>query len=227
MRMMTTGALAVVLAGSGGVAPAPKTLQFTMSTVTDARGMHVNVEGKVWVKGQRARLETNQPMSGPMVVLVNGAKVHTLFPQQKRGTVATVPTGKNGPRNPWEFIVANVGNLTRGARKMGQQTIDGYPCDVYQRQRSRQGQTETLKSWITRRTQPRLPLKVENRMEVRRPNMSVSQSQITRIIGLRIGVPIADTLFAVPAGYKIVEAGAPGAPSLPGMPGMGGPGARP
>src|SRR5947199_274475 len=113
MRMMTTGApvfLAALLAGSAAAAPAPKTLKFNLTTITDAQGMHVNVEGKIWVKRQ---------------------------------------------------------------------------------------------------------------------NVTISQTQTTRISQVQSGVPIPDSLFAVPAGYKIVEAGQPGVPGLPGAPGMGRPGAGP
>src|SRR6266498_3248984 len=81
MRMLTTGAaagLALLLAGGVTAAPAPKTMVFNLTTVTDARGMHVNVPAKVWVKGQKARVEANEPMAGPTIRLVNGSQVHTL-----------------------------------------------------------------------------------------------------------------------------------------------------
>jgi outer membrane lipoprotein-sorting protein len=227
MWVGAAGLLLGVLAAAGRAAPAMKTMQFQMSTVTDAKGMHVDVEGKVWVKGQKARLETSPPMSGPMIILVDGTRVRTLYPQQRRGTVATVPGGKTAPRSPWEVILANVNGLTHGARKLSPENLDGYACDVYQLTRSRGGERMTVKSWITRGTQPRIPLKVENRVEMHRPNMSMSQTQTVRITGLRFGVPIPDSVFAVPAGYKIVEAGPPGAPGMPGPPGMGGPGFRP
>ena len=228
MRMLTTGAaagLALLLAGVATAALAPKTMMFNLTTVTDARGMHVNVPAKVWVKGQKARVEANEPMAGPTIRLVNGSRMHTLYPQQKRGMVTTLQTGPKGPKNPMEFIIANVGQLTRNARKTGQQTIDGYPCDVYRLKRNEEGGTMTMRAWITRATQPRLPLKVEQVLEVRRPNMSVNQSQTTRITGLKIGVPIPDSVFALPPGYKIVEGG-PGGAGLPGGPGMGVPGMR-
>ena len=85
MTKLTTAAallLTCLSAAAGMAAPAPKSMTFSMSTVTDAQGMHVNVTGKVWVKGQKARFEANHPMMGPMVVLVNGPRVHRLFPQR-------------------------------------------------------------------------------------------------------------------------------------------------
>lgn len=230
MRLFSSGAAAgvVLLLGTTvAAAPAPKSLTFNMTTVTDAQGMHVNVTAKVWVKGDKARLETDQPMTGRMIVLVDGAKVHQLFPQQKRGTVATIKTGKSGPKNPMEFIVANVGQLTRGAKKTGQQTIDGYPCDVYLQTQKSEGRSMTMKAWVTRTMQPRLPLKVESTVQVKRPNMTVKQSQTTRITGIKRGVAIPDSLFKVPTGYKIVAAGAPGVPGVPGPSGLGSPGGRP
>lgn len=221
MTRMTTGAtiaLAALLGGTARAAPAPQTMKFAMTTVADAQGMHMNIPAKVWVKGQKARLEIQEPVNGSTVMLVDGTKVRQLFPQRKQGFVRTVTPGKNGPRNPLEYILASVDQLTRGAKKLGQQNLDGYACDIYEKSRSEQGRSMTLKSWITRTTQPRLPLKIEATMQVKRPNMIVNQTQSTRITGLQIGVPIADSLFAVPAGYKIVEAGGPGGPAGPGGP---------
>ena len=58
-------------------------------------------------------------------------------------------------------------------------------------------------------------------------NVTVNQTQTTRITGLQIGVPLPDSLFAVPPGYKIVQARGPGFGGLPGGPGMGHAGPRP
>jgi hypothetical protein len=230
MRLFSYGAaagIALVLVATAAAAPAPQTLTFNMSTVTEGQGMHVNATAKVWVKGDKARVESNHPMTGPIVLLVDGARLHRLFPQQKRGTVETIPTGKSGPKNPMQFIVANVGQLTQGAKKVGQQTIDGYPCDIYLHTKKGEGRSRALKSWITRTTQPRLPLKVESIDQVNRPNVTMKQSQTTRLTRIKKGVAIPDSLFQLPAGYKIVEAGAPGTPGMPGPAGLGGPGLRP
>jgi outer membrane lipoprotein-sorting protein len=227
MRIGAVGLLAATLAGAAWAAAAPKTMKFTMNTTTQAQGMHVNVQAKVWVKGQKARLEMNPPTSGPILVLVNGKKLHNLFPQRKQGTVSTIRTPQNGPDNPWEFLVANVDSLLKGAKKVGQQKLDGYTCDIYQKSGSREGETMTLKSWITRGTKPRLPIKVEQTINVKRPNMTMQQTQTTRMTGIQMGVPIPDSLFNVPAGYKIVQSQSPGLPGVPGGPGMGGPGMRP
>src|SRR5438093_9339831 len=105
MRTIPAGAAAVAAAlamgaAAAAAAPAPKTLRFTMTTATDAQGMHINVEAKIWVKGQKARAEANDPRTGPVLILVNGSQIRTLFPQQKRGTMATLSTGKGGPKSP-------------------------------------------------------------------------------------------------------------------------------
>lgn len=228
MRMIPAGAAALAAAlaiGSAAAATAPKTMRFNMTTATDAQGMHINVEAKIWVKGQKARAEANDPRTGPVLILVNGPQIRTLFPQQKRGTLATLSIGKGGPKNPWEFMVANVGQLTHGAKKVGQETIDGHPCDVYELTQHSQGSTMTVKSWITRDIKPALPARVENKIQVQRPNVTLNQTQTTRITGIQTGISIPDSLFAVPPGYKIVQAGAPGGPVLPGMRPSGHPGA--
>jgi hypothetical protein len=209
------------------VTAATKTLQFTMTTVTDAQGMHLNVEAKIWMKGQKARIETNGPVTGPVLMLADGPKVRYLYPQQKRGTVTTIKPHQHGPRNPWEVVIGSVSELTHGARKMGEEKLDGYSCDVYELTRRSPSQHQVVKSWITRTTQPRLPLKVEITSQVQRPNATVNLTQSTRITGLKIGMLLPDSLFAVPPGYKIVQASGPGLPGLPGAPGSSPAGPRP
>jgi hypothetical protein len=217
MRVMTAGGTALVtLLAAGVVGAAPKTMKCQMTTVTDAQGMHVNVQARIWVKGEKARVESDNPETGPILVLVDGPKVRTLFPQQKRGMVRN-----DGPPSPWEVAIANVTQLTKGAKKLGRQNLEGHPCDIYER-RAPDG-SMTLKAWITTDTQPRVPLRIEQKVQVRRPNVTIDRTQTTRITGLQFGAPIPDSLFAVPPGYKIVQAGAPGAPGMPGpgRPGMG------
>src|SRR5262245_18973232 len=128
MRLRTTGVLATLttlLAGMVTAAPASKSMRFSLSTVTDAQGMHMNVQAKVWVKGQKARIEATQPMSGPMLILVDGRTVRELYPQRKQGTKYDTPMGKNGPKCPWEVMVASVDQLTQGAKKLGRESLDG------------------------------------------------------------------------------------------------------
>jgi len=85
----------------------------------------------------------------------------------------------------------------------------------------------SIKSWIARDTQPAMAIKVEVKTQVHRPNATVNQAQTTRITGIRTGIPIPDSLFAVPPGYKIVQAGAPGSSTMQGGPGMSAPRPRP
>jgi hypothetical protein len=228
MRVMTAGAAILIgVLAAGTVTAAPQTLQFTMTTVTDAQGMHMNVEAKIWVKGQKARVETNSPFTGQVLMLTDGTTVRYLYPQQKRGTVTTLNPGPHGPRNPWELVIGSVSELTHGAKKQGEEKLGGYSCDVYELTRRSPSQSQIVKSWITRTTQPRLPLKVEISAHVKRPNMTVNQTQTTRITGLKIGMPLPNSLFAVPPGYKIVQSNGPGLPGLRGAPGPSPAGPRP
>lgn len=221
MKVMRAGAVVMIAAlAAGTAAAAPKTLKFIQTTVTDGAGMHMNVEAKVWIKGQKARVETNDPRSGPMLLLVDGPQIRRLYPRQKRGIVSRLPGGKNGPANPWEFMIASVSQLTHGAKKLGEERLDGYLCDVYVLTHRSPSQNMTVKSWVTGTTQPRLPLRIESTSHQQRPNATVNLTQTIRITGLKIGVPLSDALFAVPAGYKIVQDNGPGMPGAPG-PGPG------
>src|SRR5260370_4711631 len=144
MRLMTAGAAAVAasaLAGAVTAAPAPKTLTFNMSTVTDAQGMHVNVGAKIWVKGQKARAEINDHRIGQLLMLADGPQVRTLLPKRKQGTIRT-----NGPRNPLDIMIAGVAQLTHGAKKLRAQSFDGYACDIYELTQSSPRGTISVKS---------------------------------------------------------------------------------
>src|SRR5438045_3812716 len=109
MRMMSpsTAAMAAVLAmGSAAAAPAPKTLRFNMTTAVDAQGMHINTEAKIWVKGQKARVETTDPRFGtPVVMLADGRRMRTLYPQRKQGDVRPIPGSESGDKSPLDFLV--------------------------------------------------------------------------------------------------------------------------
>jgi hypothetical protein len=231
MKTSPAGAVAMAAAlalGTAAAAPAPKTLRFNMTTAVDAQGMHINTEAKVWVKGQKARVETTDPRSGtPVVMLADGRQVRTLYPQQKRGDIRAIPGSGGGIKSPLDFLVAQLDQLTRGAKKLGRQRLDGHTCDIYERIENTPQGAASIKSWIARDTQPRLPIKVERNVQVRRPNVTVNQTLTTRISGIQSGIPVPDSLFVVPPGYKIVQAGGPGGPALPGMRPSGRPGAGP
>jgi hypothetical protein len=84
-----------------------------------------------------------------------------------------------------------------------------------------------VRAWITRSLQPPMPLKVIRQMKLQRPDASMSQTSTVRVRSLKLNVPVADRLFTLPAGYKVVD-GPAGMPGPGGMgPGMGMPGGGP
>jgi outer membrane lipoprotein-sorting protein len=223
------GALALaVLFGVGGAAQgAPATglqsAQFEVLSLAQGQGGQVTVTSKIWVKGKKARVEVSNPLAGEMIVIADGKTLYQLHPAQKQA-VRTDQAKATGGRDPWQIFVANVEQLRRGARKQGTERVEGYLCDIYTRSDSSQGRSASLRAWITRSLRPPLPLKVVREMKIRRPNANITESLTIRVRNLRLNVPVADRLFTLPQGYRVVE----GPPSMPGgggmAPGMGMPG---
>jgi len=218
------GALAVAAGAAYGLAAAPfKSAQFDVVSLMQGQGGQVTVTSKVWVKGNKARVELKHPLMGDLDVIADGKYIYQVSPSQKQAT-KTDQAKATGGRDAWQMFVANVEQLRQGARKVGSERIEGYACDIYTRRQSSGGETATLRAWITRSLQPPLPLKVVRQITIQRPNASLSQTQTVRIRRLRLNGDVPDRLFTLPSDVRVV----PGQPMMPNPgampPGMGLPG---
>jgi outer membrane lipoprotein-sorting protein len=216
--------LAALAGAAYGLAAAPlRSAQFDVVSMMQGQGGQVTVTSKVWVKGNKARIELKHPLMGELDVIADGKYLYQISPSQKQAT-KTDQAKATGGRDAWQMFVANVEQLRQGARKVGSETLEGYPCDIYARRQSGQGETASLRAWITRSLQPPLPLKVVRQVTIQRPNATLSQTQTVRIRRLRLNPAVPDSLFTLPKGVRVVE----GQPMMPNpgavAPGMGLPG---
>jgi outer membrane lipoprotein-sorting protein len=190
-------------------------------TLTEGQGGQITINSKVWVKGNKVRVEMKHPLMGEMSLVADGKYIYQIDRARKQATKQDQMKATGG-RQPWQMFVANVEQLREKARKVGSESIDGYACDIYSRSEGDKEKSASVRAWITRTLKPPMPLKVVRKMTIQRPNAMLTETTTVRIRNLQLNPPLADSLFTLPAGTRIVEGG----PPLPGGAGMtgGGPG---
>jgi outer membrane lipoprotein-sorting protein len=219
--VITTG-----LSGLAGSSEAAlNSAQFDVLQQQQQQGSNITVNMHVWIKGEKARVEMDHPMAGKQIWISDGKDFYMLSPTQKAGQKRPLPK-QNGKRaSVVEQITGSVNQLISKGKKVGRATVEGVACDVYTGSfTGPQGGSSSFKAWIGSIENTRLPLKVEQKRSISRPNANFSSSQSMTIKNLRTNPSIPDSQFAIPSGYKITTM--PNQP--PGMapPGKGGPGPR-
>jgi outer membrane lipoprotein-sorting protein len=187
---------------------------------TQAEGANVTVTAKIWIKGERFRLESKHPMMGEQLIIMDGKNVYFLSPAQKAGQKGPVPTRDGKRVTVWQWLLADVNALRSKGKKVGRETIEGVPCDVYLGTEKKGSDSASIKAWIGTVQGTPLPMKVVLKESVSRPGASLARTKTMTIKNLKQGIAIADSRFVVPSGYKIATASGPGAP-VPGVPGTG------
>ena len=78
------------------------------------------------------------------------------------------------------------------ATQLGQETVHGYPCDLYQFQDPGQG---TITAWVWQGHQFPVKVKVE----------SSTGTTVAELSNVRLGVSFPDSEFALPAGVEVMD----------------------
>ena len=194
--------LIAVSTSSFGAKAAP-TLTFNVAARIDAKGNGSDIvqstNGRVFLKGQQARLETKLGEQG-IVVLFLKPYVYRLLPSSKAG----VRYKGNTPSPELEAFFSNWPALMnqpnkiraalqgKGAKKAGTATLNGVATDVYIANRW-DGKQRPVKLWLRRSDS--LPVRLES---------SASGAKITlNWSNYRRGTSLSPSLFAIPKGYKI------------------------
>lgn len=219
------GAALLILGGAARAAAPPLSARFEVVTLEQGQGGQITITSQVWVKGNKVRVEVKHPLMGEMKMIADGKNIYQIAPAQKQAMKTDQMKATNG-REPWQMFVANVDQLREKARKVGSERIEGHMCDIYVRKEAGDGgNNASIRAWITRTLKPPMPLKVVRTVTMQRPGASLTRTTTVRLRNVKLNVPLADSLFVLPAGLKIVDAptGMPGGPGMPGMPGGGGP----
>jgi outer membrane lipoprotein-sorting protein len=173
--------------------------EFSGDLVMETGGQKIT--GKIYVKGDKQRLEMETP-GGAMVNILDvpSRKVFVLMPAMKMYMVQEL-----GPETGLTTLELGSKDLPPGAKKMGTETIAGYVCDVYEVDSPQSGKG---KVWLSREL--RFPLKATGRGPGGKSTMTLSNITEGGVDASRFQVPPGYQQMQMPKGMK------PGAPGMPG-----------
>jgi hypothetical protein len=162
------------------------------------------IDGKIYVKGDKQRLEMQTPGGAVVNILdVPAQKVFVLMPAMKMYMVNDL-----GPETGLTTLELGSKDLPPGAEKVGTETIAGYVCDVYEVDDPKSGQG---KMWLSREL--RFPLKATG--------SGPGGGHTMTITNIKEG-GVDESMFTVPPGYQRMEMPKGMKPGAPGMPGGAG-----
>ena len=180
-----------------------RTASFVVTnTLTPKGGSKVSQVMRVEVKGNKARVEYNNPQLGGVTYLANEKGVFFYVPANK---VAQRQRFEGGADAALQLAFRQVNQQLQGAKKVGTARVSGQPTDIYKDPKS--GAT----IYVGRAAGFRLPVKTELKNE--------GGTRTLLVTNIKTNVALADARFTLPAGVQIIES--TGAAGGPGMPGMG------
>lgn len=219
MKHTLLALLAVGLLGSGASAAPDKTYYGEVKTTQTLDGKPQTTLTKVWIKSAtKFRLE--QAAQGQTLAVINNdADTWQINTTQKKGIHAKQSPQSIAMMNRQGRLFGNDLDqfLKAGAKKNGQEAIDGMACDKYT-QKAPNGLLVTL--WVlpgpeklTRRKQMTGTVQAPAA-----PGAPPQSHAVNRVIDFhwQIGKPMDEALFRPPAGITITEAPTPTAPPAPG-----------
>ncbi len=196
--------VAVLLPAGSGRAAAPtfsrsslaNTASFTVTnTVAPSGGGSKSVTVmRVEVKGNRARLEYNNPALGAVTYLASEKGMFLYVPANK---VAQKQNFQGGVDRALRFAFAQVSQQLRTAKKTGTATVSGQPTDVYKDAAA--GATV----YVGRAPGFRLPVKTVV--------TNVGGTRTLLVTNIKTNIALPDARFVLPAGVQIIAPSAAGA----------------
>ena len=188
MRAVVVGvgvALGVCAAGAG-------TEAFSVSydqTVTQDRQV---MTGKVSMKDEMFRMDMTAD-GHAAVILHNASGTYTYLPAEGMAM-------KTAALNPSQQPIEHADNYSqylkeRHAERIGDETVDGHPCEVYQfADPETQG---TVTAWVW--TEKQFPLKLEFD--------GVKGKMLMEFLNVQLGAALPDALFELPADVQVMDMG--------------------
>jgi hypothetical protein len=153
------------------------------------------IRSKVLLKDEQFRMEFD--VNGtPAVIVRNSSGVYQYFPNER--TAMRLPASMV-PQNPLQDARGYVAaNRLDDLQPLRSETVNGYPCDVYQFPDPTTGGMTTAWIW----TAQRFPVKIEQQTR---------QGPVTAVLSnIRVGAAIAESVFQLPAGVEVMDMGAAG-----------------
>jgi len=167
----------VFLASLIGVCVAAGFSSIQYDMVYEQPGMG-NPSGKVYIKGTKSRIEMDQA-GNKSVTLFDGEKAFMYLPAQNMAIMIPVDQVKQQ--------VPEVRDYKADCQLLGEESIDGRPCGIYQCSKG----GAPVKMWIDKTID--FPLK------------TVASGMTMSCKNIVVNAPLDDSLFELPAGIKVQD----------------------
>lgn len=185
-----------------------KSAIFNVSATHAGPGMQVAINSKVWVTPTEARADVKNPLEGEVTFLVARGSFYQLDPKARKYMKGPLPPEMRKNKDNFAALVGKFAFDATGALKKSKrvrsEAVSGYECDVFTSTATEGDATRTLTVWVPQKMEPQIPLKAVMQDRVAKPGASMERSVTITLSNLQLNVPIAASVFAVPAGYKQV-----------------------
>jgi hypothetical protein len=184
----------------------------TVMTQTDENGKTSSTDAKMWISGDKYRMESKDKQNNKtMVFLDDGKDVYMINMDEKKAY-------KWGPSAESMFgqvmssdMVAESARQRKTAKKLGKETVEGKPCDIYAYKSTvtfmNNSVSSDVKEWCW--TKENFPIK--NQIKTPKHQMKIvfmttevpATETVSVVKDLVLDKPVEDALFTVPAGVKV------------------------
>lgn len=184
----------------------------TISTSKDSKGKTTTSQAKMWIKGNKVRLETKNRKDNKIIVFIDDGRERIVYmPDDKKAVKwsSQLEAMYGGMLN--NNMVVESANQRKKAKKTGTGKVDGKVCDImsYQSKVTYMNNTVTsdVKEWLWKKEG--LPLKSivntpKHKMQMGFMSVDVPASETTNLVkDIKLNKPVKDSMFTVPKGTKI------------------------
>lgn len=179
-------------------------------TQTEESGKVTKTSSKIWIAGNKMRMETTDKKTGELAVMISDGKDEYMYsPKEKTATKmgAMMRGMMTGMLDSKAFKEA--AERRKNAKKAGTETVSGKPCTIYAYQQTFGGLTSDVKEWVW--TGKNFPMKTvvktpQQKMTIMGMTSTVPASTTeTLVTDLVVNKPAAASLFQLPAGTKVQD----------------------
>lgn len=183
----------------------------TVSTQTDDQGKAKTSEAKMWLSGDKYRMESKDEKGKVMAFLDDGKDVYMLNVSEKKAYLWGPSVEKMFGNVLNSDMVAESARQRKAAKKVGSESVEGKPCDIYAYKSTvsfmDNAVTSDVKEWVWAKENFPLKSKVntpKHAMKIVFMTTEVPASESVSVVkDLALDKPVDDALFTLPAGVKV------------------------
>lgn len=170
--------------------------EMTMLSATTSSSRPQSKEtSKVYWDGNKSRVEMT--IAGKQRIIIrDGSTMYMYLPSEKSARKSVLPKGAQRYDIPGSAKMERE-RLTRDAKKVGREKVNGFDCDVYTSKRVMGPHTMDIKTWISR--DPRFPAAVKTVTKTK------NATHTTEVKNVKLGSKPSASIFKLPKGTKVTE----------------------